>query len=168
MLIFNYFLTGTICKWYFARDKNNLESLVSTTFKQLIRFHLGSVCLGSMMITLVKIIRMLVSKLRNDAREGGNFLLLCIAGCLEYLLRMVDDFLKYLIRNAYIIVAKDGTPLIESGKKAFHLILHNLLDVIALNKFGDLVLAMARLFIVAISSIFAFYIMVRKFLKSFK
>lgn len=66
-------------------------------------------------------------------------------------MEMLEEFLQYLVRNAYIIVALNGTPLIESGKKAFRLITKNLVDVIALNQFGDFVLVMGRLFVVAIS-----------------
>lgn len=75
-------------------------------------------------------------------------------------MQMVEEFLKYLIRNAYIIVAKDGMPLVKSGRKAFKLMFDNLLDVIALNQFGDIVLVMGRLLIVALSSFIAYYLMV--------
>ena len=63
----------------------------------------------------------------------------------------LEELLKYLVRNAYIIVAKDGTPLMASGKRAFHLLSQNLLDVIALNKIGDFVLFLARIFVVLIA-----------------
>lgn len=67
------------------------------------------------------------------------------------MIELLEELLKYLVRNAYIIVAMDGTPLIPSGKKAFNLILKNLVDVIALNQVGDFVLVLARIFIVAIT-----------------
>ncbi len=63
----------------------------------------------------------------------------------------IERFLQYLVRNAYIIVALEGTPLIESGKKAFRLIKENLVDVLALNNVGDLVLCMGRLFVTLIA-----------------
>lgn len=69
---------------------------------------------------------------------------------------MLEEFLKYLVRNAYIIVAMDGTPLIASGKKAFGLIFKNLVDVIALNQVGDFVLFLARVFIVAITGFLSY------------
>ena len=66
-------------------------------------------------------------------------------------MEQLEALLQYLVRNAYIIVAKDGTPLIESGRKAFNLLLKNLVDVIALNQFGDFVLILGRLFVVLIA-----------------
>jgi len=53
----------------------------------------------------------------------------------------------YLIRNAYIIIAKEGTPFLESGKRAFRLLSENIKDVIVLNQIGDIVLFVCRLFI---------------------
>lgn len=66
-------------------------------------------------------------------------------------MEQLEAFLQYIVRNAYIIVAKDGTPLLESGKKSFHLLLKNLVDVVALNQVGDFVLVLGRLFVILIA-----------------
>jgi hypothetical protein len=71
-----------------------------------------------------------------------------------------DEFLEYIVRNAYIIVAKDGTGFIESGKRASHLLTRNIVDVIALNNFGDLVLFICRLLIVLIAGFVGYGMMV--------
>lgn len=44
-------------------------------------------------------------------------------------------------------MALEGTGLIPSGKRAVKLLKKNLLDVIALNQFGDIVMVIARIFI---------------------
>lgn len=102
---------------------------------------------------------MIIDGLQKQARAEGNPFGQFLAACLACILQIVEDFLKYLIRNAYIIVAKDGTPLITSGRKAFKLIWDNLKDVVALNHFGDIVLVVARLFIFAISTFIAYELM---------
>lgn len=66
-------------------------------------------------------------------------------------MEQLEAFLQYIVRNAYIIVAKDGTPLLESGRKSFHLLLKNLVDVVALNQVGDFVLVLGRLFVILIA-----------------
>ena len=82
-------------------------------------------------------------------------------------MRLLEELLQYLVRNAYIIIAKDGTPLIASGKKAFNLLKANLIDIIALNKLGDFVLALGKLFVVAVSG-FTCYELVRVSFKIFR
>lgn len=136
---------------------------MKTTFYHLVRFHLGSVCLGSMVLTIVKIFKLILNKLRYQCKKNPCCLCstCCISCCIAYvigkLMDLFERFLKYLIRNAYIIIAMDGTPLVESGRKAFNLIMDNTKDVIAINKFGDTVLVMAKLFIVLTSSLLAYY-----------
>lgn len=116
-----------------------------------------------MIITLIKILRMIINAIRQKAREGEvNVCVQCLLCCIAWLLEQIEELLKYLIRNAYIIVAKDGTPLFESGRKAFNLILRNLMDVVALNQFGDIVLVVAQIFIMAISMLIGYELMVRK------
>lgn len=136
-----------------------MSSPVYTTFYQLVRFHLGSVCLGSMLITILKVLQMLNNYLKKQSENNKPYLqfLFCILSCI---LSLIEDVLKYLIRNAYIIVAKDGTPLYESGRKAFKLVWDNLKDVVALNMFGDIVLLVARFFVFALSSFIAYEIIV--------
>jgi solute carrier family 44 protein 1 (choline transporter-like protein) len=156
----HFVIAGTISKWYFARDKTKLDSPVMTTFSHLLNFHIGSVCLGSMLITLVKIVRMIVNAIQSQLRESGSPVAQFVACCCGWLIAQLEELLKYLVRNAYIIVAKDGTPLFESGKRAFNLLFRNLLDVIALNQFGDLVLIVGRLFVVGIAGFIGYELMV--------
>lgn len=153
----HFVIAGTICSWYFTRNKEKLNSPVLKSFYHLIRFHLGSVCFGSMIITIVKVIRIIVQSLLNQKERGSSFLACCCGSILE----TIENILKYLIRNVYIVVAKDGTPFIESGRKAFKLIWNNLRDVIALNQFGDLVLLISQLLVVGISSLIAYFLVVR-------
>lgn len=84
-----------------------------------------------------------------------------IAACFVCIIDLIDQFLQYLARNAYIIIAKEGTPFVQSGKRAYHLLAKNVTDVIALNHFGDLVLFVCRILIVLIAG-FVGYIMMDK------
>lgn len=60
---------------------------------------------------------------------------------------MIEKLLEFLLRNSYIIIALEGTGLVPSGKRAVKLLKDNLVDVIALNQFGDIVMVIARIFI---------------------
>lgn len=56
----HFVIAGTICQWFFARTKNKLDSPIKRSFHYLLRIHIGSICLGSIFITIVKVIRMIV------------------------------------------------------------------------------------------------------------
>jgi Plasma-membrane choline transporter len=68
----------------------------------------------------------------------------------------MEQVLKFLIRNAYIVVAFDGTSLMISGKKAAKHLSNNLINVIALNQITNLILNIARLLIVGMAAFVGF------------
>lgn len=63
----HFIIASTISDWFFARTKSKLDSPIARGFSNLLRFHLGSVCLGSLLITLIRILRMIVDGVK--ARE---------------------------------------------------------------------------------------------------
>ncbi|KAL7012095.1 hypothetical protein ACKWTF_014627 [Chironomus riparius] len=147
----NFIIAGTIVRWYFTRDKTKLRKPIRKSFSHLFKFHLGSVCLGAILITLVKLARYLTNYIKNTANNNKNAVVALIAVCFMCLIDLLEQFLAYLVRNAYIIIAKEGTPLLDSGKRSCRLLMDNINDVIALNHFGDLVLFVCRLLIVLIA-----------------
>ncbi|KAL7012090.1 hypothetical protein ACKWTF_014622 [Chironomus riparius] len=155
----HFVIAGTISRWYFTRDKTKIEAPIKQSFWHLMRYHLGSICLGSMLITIVKVMRALMAIAKQQSRESKNPVGYFIACCLQCLLDLLEELLGYLVRNAYIIVAKEGTGFMESGKRAYHLLIRNIVDVIALNNFGDIVLGVCRLLIVLIAGFVGYEIL---------
>lgn len=66
-------------------------------------------------------------------------------------LSCIEGILKAFSKNAYIIIAIEGSPFCVAGKKAVKLIANNFISTVAIQSIGDFVLVVARLFIVAIS-----------------
>lgn len=52
----HFIIAGAVSQWYFAKTKTKLDSPVKRTVSHLLRFHLGSICLGSILITIVSIV----------------------------------------------------------------------------------------------------------------
>lgn len=152
----HFIIASTVCQWFFTRTKNKLDSPISRSFHQLLRIHIGSVCLGSIFITIFKVIKMIVEGATNSMRNSDNAFAKAVACCCEWIMEQLERLLQYLVRNAYIIVALDGTPLVESGQKAFRLLKENLVDVLALNNVGDFVLFLGRIFVTLIAGFISY------------
>lgn len=58
----NFIIAGAVCRWFF-NNQTNLKSPIKRSFSGLIRFHLGSLCLGSILITFVTIIQLILEPL---------------------------------------------------------------------------------------------------------
>jgi solute carrier family 44 (choline transporter-like protein), member 1 len=173
----NFVIASTVTQWYFTHSKSKLNAPISRAFSHLLNFHIGSICLGSIVITIVRIVKMIFDGMKvrsmlkalrcdsdfnvsskNKTNEPNNILSQTVNCCCGWVIETLDQILQYLIRNSLIIVAKDGTPLFTSGKKAFNLLRKNLLDVIALNQFGDFVLFVGKIFVVAITGLVGYSI----------
>lgn len=51
-------VAGSVAKWFFTRNKSQLGWPIVNSFKLLTRYHLGTVALGSLIIALMKLIRL--------------------------------------------------------------------------------------------------------------
>lgn len=56
----HFIIASTVCQWYFERSKHNLESPIQRSFLNMLKFHLGSVCYGALVITAVKVIKLII------------------------------------------------------------------------------------------------------------
>lgn len=85
-------------------------------------------------------------------KTSRNFFARIIGYIFDYILTSVQRFFEYLVRNAYIIVAKDGTPLITSGKRAISLFKNHFENFVVLNQVGNVVLWIGKILVILIAA----------------
>ncbi|XP_056632057.1 choline transporter-like protein 1 [Diorhabda sublineata] len=141
-------IAGAVSIWYFKRDKSSLGTPVIQSTGNLIRFHLGSVALGSCLIATVQFIRMLMKLLEKFLRNREGKIVDCLLKCCHCCLYCFEKILKYLTRNAYIEVAIFGLPFCKAGQQAYKLLTANILRVAAINSVGDFVLFLGKVVVV--------------------
>lgn len=144
----HFIIAGSIATWFFTRNKNDLESPISRSFWYLIRYHLGSIALGSFLIAVVQIVRTLLKALQYFVNNPENKITTCLFNSCQCCLACFERFLQYLTRNAYIEVAMCGYSFCEGGQKAFGLLSNNALRVLAINSVGDFVILLGKVFVV--------------------
>ena len=84
-------------------------------------------------------------------KSSENEILKLLANCCDKIEKLTSQFHQYLVKNAYIIVAIDGTPLFTSGKKAFELTKKHLENLVVLNQLSGFVLLITKTFVVLIA-----------------
>lgn len=150
---FEMVLAGVYATWYWTRDKINLVK--SETFYQSLHrtkrwatslclnfeinskliffsYHLGTVALGSLFITIIKIFRLILKALRSSFSKNSRLgpFIYC---CLERLSRHLQEIVEMINRNAYIMTAVHGSDFMTSAKSALYLIKRNLLGILLLD-----------------------------------
>ena len=105
------------------------------SFWRVIRYHIGSMAFGSMIVALVQLARIILAyidsqtKTWQDKSKALKVAFKVVACCLWCFEKLV----KFITRNAYIFIAINGKSFCVSAKHAFMTILKNLFLVAFVN-----------------------------------
>ncbi|XP_029175076.1 choline transporter-like protein 1 isoform X2 [Nylanderia fulva] len=151
-----------VARWFFTRDKRRLSLPVVKGFGYLIRYHMGTVAFGALIIGIVRLIRAMISFVQNHLKQYDNAVVKGIIWCCQCCLWCFECALKFLTRNAYIETAIYGCNFCTGGRKAFQALSSNILRVAAINSVGDFVLFLGKVLVVTLTVISGIYLMQKK------
>uniref|UniRef100_A0A671T8Q1 Choline transporter-like protein n=1 Tax=Sinocyclocheilus anshuiensis TaxID=1608454 RepID=A0A671T8Q1_9TELE len=152
-------LAGAFASYYWAPNKpSDMPAYpLCASLGRSLRYHTGSLAFGSLILAIVQIIRVLLEyidhKLKGAENKFAKFLLCCLKCCFWCL----EKFIKFMNRNAYIMVAIYGKNFCRSARDAFFLLMRNVIRVVVLDKVTDFILFLGKLLIVGLVGIFAFF-----------
>ncbi|XP_050024486.1 choline transporter-like protein 4 isoform X1 [Dermacentor andersoni] len=127
-----------------------------------VRYHLGSVAFGSLILTIVRVIRIVLEYIDEKLKRYDNEFTRCLMRCCKCCFWCLEKFLKFLNKNAYIMIAIYGKNFCSSAKEAFKLLMRNVVRVVVLDKVTDLLLLVGKLVIVGIVAVPTFFVFSRK------
>ncbi|XP_025423200.1 CTL-like protein 1 [Sipha flava] len=141
-------ISGAVAKWYFTNGKNK-KSIVLSSVYNLVFYHLGSIALGSLLIILFKIPRLILTTChsKSDTTSTKKPWMKKICACCSY---SFDNFFKYINHNAYTIVSMEGIGFCLAASRAWHVIIGNALRLSTINSIGDFILFLAKCLITMI------------------
>ncbi|KAG5673587.1 hypothetical protein PVAND_003622 [Polypedilum vanderplanki] len=152
----DFIIAGSVSKWFFTRNKNKKLNLpIITTFGHLIRYHLGSICFGSVLIAIVQFARITLKIIENTFENSQNRIAMWIMTACKCCLMCFENFIQYLSKNAYVIITINGSSFCVASKRAFKLLSSNALQVLAINSVGDFVLLLGKIFVVTATVLIA-------------
>ncbi|XP_034186154.1 choline transporter-like protein 1 isoform X4 [Osmia lignaria lignaria] len=151
-----------VARWFFTRDKKQLSLTVTRGFCYLVRYHLGTVAFGALIIGIVRLIRAIINFVQNRLKRYDNDLVRGILWCCQCCFWCFECALKFLTRNAYIETAIYGCNFCVGGKKAFQALSSNILRVAAINSVGDFVLFLGKVLVVTLTVVSGIYLIQKK------
>uniref|UniRef100_A0A8C3AQZ0 Choline transporter-like protein n=1 Tax=Cyclopterus lumpus TaxID=8103 RepID=A0A8C3AQZ0_CYCLU len=152
-------LAGAFASYYWAVVKpDDMPAFpVFSSLGRSLRYHTGTLAFGSLILSIIQIIRVFLEyldhKLKGAQNKFTKFLLCCMKCCFWCL----EKCIKFINRNAYIMVAIYGKNFCSSAKDAFLLLMRNMIRVAILDKVTDFLLFLGKLLIVGLVGIFAFF-----------
>uniref|UniRef100_A0A8C7YYV4 Choline transporter-like protein n=1 Tax=Oryzias sinensis TaxID=183150 RepID=A0A8C7YYV4_9TELE len=152
-------LAGAFASYYWAFSKpDDIPTFpVFSSLGRSLRYHTGTLAFGALILSVVQLIRVLLEyldhKLKGAQNKFAKFLLCCLKCCFWCL----EKIIKFLNRNAYIMVAIYGKNFCTAAKDAFFLLLRNMIRVAVLDKVTDFLLFLGKLLVVGLVGVFAFF-----------
>lgn len=98
------------------------------------RYHTGTVAFGSLIIAIVRVIRVILEYIDHKLKKFENPFTRFIMCCCKCLFWCLESFLKFINKNAFIMCAVHGHNFCKSARDAFSLLLRNVVRVVVLDK----------------------------------
>ncbi|CAG5126557.1 unnamed protein product, partial [Candidula unifasciata] len=152
-------LSGAFSSWYwaFVKPKDIPALPLLRAFWWCFRYHLGSLAFGSLLIAIVQLIRTFLEyldhKLKGSENPVAKFFLKCLKCCFWCL----EKILKFICKNAYIMIAVSGKSFCPAAIRAFKLILNNCVRAFVLDKVTDFLLFVCKLVVVGLVGFIAYF-----------
>ncbi|XP_054719564.1 choline transporter-like 1 [Uloborus diversus] len=153
-------IAGSVATWYFSKDRDALSCTVGKSAFKLFIYHMGSVALGSFLITLFKIPRLILTYVISKMRKHQD--IACVSWCLKCCiccLWCMEKCIRYLNHNAYTIVAIRGISFCPAAREAFDVLVSNALQVATINSVGDFILFLGKCAVTAITAFVGILVM---------
>ncbi|XP_067460909.1 choline transporter-like protein 5-A isoform X1 [Thunnus thynnus] len=157
-------LAGTFSSYYWAKRKPQdiPPCPLFSSFSRAIRYHTGSLAFGALILSIVQLVRIILEYLEQKLRGLDNSLSRFIMCCLKCCFWCLEKFIRYMNRNAYIMVAIYGKNFCTSAREAFFLLMRNMVRVAVLDRVTDFLLFLGKVLIAGGVGVVAFLFFTRE------
>ena len=153
-------VAGAVGEWYWSKDKSQIMKMyVLNSFTRTMFYHLGSIILGSLLITIVELIRLVLYQLQKQVATSQNPYLKYIVACAQCCMKMVQVIMKFVNKNAYIYIAITGKSFFSAASSATALLLKNAAKTIAVTYVTNIVLFFTKLAVVGVNCLAGWFIL---------
>ncbi|KAF3941395.1 hypothetical protein ABW19_dt0206175 [Dactylella cylindrospora] len=153
-------VSGVYGGWYFSAGGSNANSPPSHptagAFRRAMTYSFGSICFGSLIVSIIQMLRQASSIARNDAAQSGDiiqYVIFCIASCI---LAIVEWAIEFLNEYAYSYIALYGKAYIPAAKATWRLIKDRGIDALIQDCLINPVLTMGAVFVGYLCALLAY------------
>ncbi|KAG1693828.1 hypothetical protein DVH05_022930 [Phytophthora capsici] len=142
-------IAGAVSRYYWSRNKTSDEMgrfPILASFKNCFRYHFGSLAFGAFIIAVVQFLRAALLYLDHQTKDlqKSNVVLKVVMKIVQCCLWCLEKCLRFLSKNAYILIAMKGHSFCSSAKDAFKILLSNIAQVGAVSTVTFLLLGAGK------------------------
>lgn len=145
-------MAGAFCRWYWSRGDTRMKETfpLCRSYGRVMQYHMGTMAVGSFILAAISLVRFILMYLekRTRAAQRNNKCVKTLFKVVHCMLFIFDRCLKYLARQAYIMVAMYGYNFCKASIMAVMLITSNVLQVAAVNAINRYVMFLGKLVVI--------------------
>ncbi|KAL5506999.1 PNS1 [Sanghuangporus vaninii] len=150
---------GPYGAWYYFGPREAGQMPNHPTLSSFFRastFSLGSIAFGSLIVTLLEVLRLILSMIRQNASAEGNPIEAILACCAECFIGCIEAMVEYFNRYAYIEIALYGKSYIEAAKDTWRLFKDRGIDALVNDSLVSMTMTWGAYVVGLLSSLFAY------------
>ncbi|XP_034055512.1 choline transporter-like protein 5-A [Gymnodraco acuticeps] len=139
-------LAGTFASYYWARRKPQdiPPCPLFSSFSRALRYHTGSLAFGALILSVAQLVRIILEYVEQRLKGVNNVVSRFLLHCLQCCFWCLEKFIRYMNRNAYIMVAIYGKNFCTSAREAFFLLMRNVVRTAVLDRVTDFLLFLGK------------------------
>ncbi|KAJ6593905.1 integral to plasma membrane protein [Mycena capillaripes] len=145
--------------WYYFGPRGEGDMPKHPTLSALGRastLSLGSIAFGSLIVTLLELLKMVLRAAQNSADADGHPVEACLACCAACFVGIIESLVEYFNRYAYIEIALYGKPYITAAKDTWRLLQDRGVSAIVNDSLVGMTLTWGGYAVGLLSSLFAY------------
>merc|ERR1712154_190139 len=134
-------------------------SPILESFFRVLRFHMGSLALGALIITIIRIIRTIVTYIEAKTKGTQNPVTKCLFCCIQCCLKCCQCIFDRISKEGFIFTTVYGTAYCYSSFQALKLLTHNIGRAMLVEGVSHYTELFGRMAIASLNTGFAVFIM---------
>jgi uncharacterized metal-binding protein len=118
---------GLVGTWWFAPDLagSSWSPAIADSWFRSVTYSLGSVCLGSLLVSILQVSHALLTGLRRSSSPCDCCRHLSVIACVtDCILSFLERLISYFNKYAFVYIGLYGYDFLEAGHRAFELFQH--------------------------------------------
>ncbi|EJD03315.1 DUF580-domain-containing protein [Fomitiporia mediterranea MF3/22] len=150
---------GPFGAWYYFGPREAGQMPNHPTLSSFLRastFSLGSIAFGSLIVTLLEILRIVLDAARQNANADGHPIEAILACCAACFIGCIESMVEYFNRYAYIEIALYGKPYIRAARDTWNLFKDRGIDALVNDSLVGMTLTWGAYVVGMCASLFAY------------
>ncbi|KAF8252961.1 DUF580-domain-containing protein [Wilcoxina mikolae CBS 423.85] len=140
-------VSGVYGSWYFCARSQMPSHPTLGAFKRAMTYSFGSICFGSLIVSIIQLLKQAASIAQQDEAMDGNLVACCLWAVANCILSIILWLIEYFNHYAYSYIALYGDPYITAAKSTWTMMKDRGLDALVNDLLIDPVLTAGAVFV---------------------